>query len=983
MRTRTPITALALAALAGGAHAQTAWNNPSGGDWNTASNWNPADVPNTGAESALIALGGAYDVTVGSTITVMSLSVTNPDARVLIAGGVPMTMQSLFTDGEVIVNDSGSIFDGRLIVNTTSVIGGAGFITLNALSDTGNFNDAQITAPPGVSVTINPLLTVRGNGAFTGSGSFVNEGTVLAQDPVGPGIQFNTTFAQTGTGQIHADGGFVRFGSAAVVTGGTVTTSNGGVADISTTATFAGVTNTGDLGVLSSSTLRLLGALTNNADLTINRDGAVFNAVLRFDENTAVDGTGQIILRSTSATDDAQITSSAGFTGTIGAGQTVRGAGRLGGSLILDGLVLGDDPVRPIELTGTISGPGELRGAPGPGVHLASATVSGLTFGSAGGTVVAATGTSFVDGITISGEAGVLGSGTRMALTGDVTNNGVLTLNIDADIFNAYLRFDTDATVGGVGEIRMVSPTSTNDAQIDTLSGMTGTIGIGQTVRGAGQLRGTLELLGTAVADDPAFPMEVHGDLSGTGTLRAENNAVLGFVGSSSVHGLTIDTTPGGFVAALSGSPTVGGLTILGDAGIAGGNTVMKIDGPVTNNGRIVINYDDNIFNATLLFDADTTIGGAGEIRMVSPTSTNDAQINTAAGVTGTFGPSMTVAGAGEIRGMLVNNGTIRGDDDAFPLLLLGTITGSGTIRADDATTALSNASITGQTFASSGTGVVAGSAGTSTVTDCINTGDLGVLGSGATLAIASALTNDGTMIVNADENIFNATMLITTPAEIGGTGAFELRLGSGDLGDATLRAEAGVAATFGPGQTVTGSGRLRGDMTVLGTLDPAGLARQLDQAEGVLTLGPSATTHFDLGGLNPGEFDRVTIGGSGSVLLDGEIAIALDAGFVPVRGDSWDVFTGPTTGTFDTFDFPPPPFGSAYRVFYEPGRVFVRLTCSADFDGDNQLNFFDVSTYINLYNTQDPRADLASPFGVFNFFDIAAFINNFNAGCP
>ena len=85
----------------------------------------------------------------------------------------------------------------------------------------------------------------------------------------------------------------------------------------------SGVTNTGDLGVLSSSTLRLLGALTNNADLTINRDGAVFNAVLRFDENTAVDGTGQIILRSTSATDDAQITSSAGFTGTIGAGQTL------------------------------------------------------------------------------------------------------------------------------------------------------------------------------------------------------------------------------------------------------------------------------------------------------------------------------------------------------------------------------------------------------------------------------------------------------------------------------------------------------------------------------------------------------------------------------------------------------------------------------------------------------------------------------------
>ncbi len=44
----------------------------------------------------------------------------------------------------------------------------------------------------------------------------------------------------------------------------------------------------------------------------------------------------------------------------------------------------------------------------------------------------------------------------------------------------------------------------------------------------------------------------------------------------------------------------------------------------------------------------------------------------------------------------------------------------------------------------------------------------------------------------------------------------------------------------------------------------------------------------------------------------------------------------------------------------------------------------FDASlNYLALFNAQDPRADLAAPFGQFNFFDIAAFINNFNAGCP
>lgn len=46
-------------------------------------------------------------------------------------------------------------------------------------------------------------------------------------------------------------------------------------------------------------------------------------------------------------------------------------------------------------------------------------------------------------------------------------------------------------------------------------------------------------------------------------------------------------------------------------------------------------------------------------------------------------------------------------------------------------------------------------------------------------------------------------------------------------------------------------------------------------------------------------------------------------------------------------------------------------------------LNFFDVSAYIALYNTQDPAADLADPTGVWNFFDISAFIAEYNAGCP
>lgn len=61
---------------------------------------------------------------------------------------------------------------------------------------------------------------------------------------------------------------------------------------------------------------------------------------------------------------------------------------------------------------------------------------------------------------------------------------------------------------------------------------------------------------------------------------------------------------------------------------------------------------------------------------------------------------------------------------------------------------------------------------------------------------------------------------------------------------------------------------------------------------------------------------------------------------------------------------------------------IFVNR-CEADFNNDGILNFFDISAYLAAFNTQDPAADIAEPFGVWNFFDLAAFMSLYNAGCP
>ena len=68
--------------------------------------------------------------------------------------------------------------------------------------------------------------------------------------------------------------------------------------------------------------------------------------------------------------------------------------------------------------------------------------------------------------------------------------------------------------------------------------------------------------------------------------------------------------------------------------------------------------------------------------------------------------------------------------------------------------------------------------------------------------------------------------------------------------------------------------------------------------------------------------------------------------------------------------------FGSANLTIDPPA-------CLADFaEPFGQLNFFDVSAFLSLFNDEDPTADLNED-GRWNFFDVSAFINAFTAGCP
>lgn len=57
-------------------------------------------------------------------------------------------------------------------------------------------------------------------------------------------------------------------------------------------------------------------------------------------------------------------------------------------------------------------------------------------------------------------------------------------------------------------------------------------------------------------------------------------------------------------------------------------------------------------------------------------------------------------------------------------------------------------------------------------------------------------------------------------------------------------------------------------------------------------------------------------------------------------------------------------------------------ITCSADLNNDNALDFFDVSIFLIDYIAQRPSADLNKD-GMHNFFDVSEFLVQFHGGCP
>jgi hypothetical protein len=339
---------------------------------------------------------------------------------------------------------------------------------------------------------------------------------------------------------------------------------------------------------------------------------------------------------------------------------------------------------------------------------LGELTMSGSTI--AGGTLDAsASGASLLvaNSSTIENTSFTLGAGDHLnvqagntlAFGGTMTllNNGTITVNVNQQTFGTALNFDSDITIQGNGDILLARGGAYS--QFNTLDSHTITLGSGQTLHGSGAITAAIINHGTINADTASGSLDIgsfniendnlmeatnHSALNinsititnSTGTISASNQSVV------NLNGATIN---GGQVSASAGSSIVwtnammsGSITLSGTQNIPAA-TVTTMNGSVlTNNGKIVINPEQDSFGTVFNIDADATLTGSGQVLLNYGGSY--AQLNVINNHTLTVGSAQLIHGQGMIIGNLVNHGTIRADVAGQILEIAAPLTNSGTL---------------------------------------------------------------------------------------------------------------------------------------------------------------------------------------------------------------------------------------------------------------------------------------------------------------
>jgi hypothetical protein len=814
------------------------WVGPSGGDFNTAANWqdqtNNPGVPGVNDNATI---GGGVTVMVTQSQTVNALTSTSGGVFDIVSGGaVAMNNLGKNSDlsnfvlengGTLQVNGGTTILDGGTLAGTVDVAA-AGTLdfssnttTLNtgvSLADTGQYVVA------GATVTLNTDVTAPAN--FTLQNGTINGSSNLT---IPTGTTFN--WVTNGSGQATMGGG----GATTVQSGATLNIGGSNTRNLDTRT----LNNSGTINV------------TGAADFNLNNGAPLHNLA---------DGT--INLQS-------DFNMGHGFTTT--------------GTLLNDGTLLKTSAVNgatglDVTLTNTATGI----------VHVQSGQLTVTHSGTNAGTFTADSGAAmnFSGFLTYTFNTGAqfTGSGLFDILSGNIT------VAINGDVSVSNLQLDS-GTINGTGTLRPTAFTwNSGTLVVPTVIPASGTLDIasggGKNLNGSLTNNGTVNVTSTTnvglgntptITNNGTFNLKSDKDLSGNALFL---NA--GTLTKSSVAG----TGPSAFGPALNNSGTVdvqSGVLQLGGGGNSSGAWIAENGGTLAFNG------------GTMTLSNGSTFSGAGLLTQSGTFSTLNitgsvtaATFTIAAGNlqgSGTF----TVTGTLDWTGGNINNANgIVSIPVGATLLLEGNADKSfsgGTLNLAGTTTWKDSGN-----FNLGGSGTINNLAGaTFTIQNGQTLGGGHFNNAGALIKSDTGMTkvstfitfiNTGTIDVQAGDLNFAGSWVQNAGATTIETGA-TLEVGSFIGGSLSLN-----------GGTLSGTGTLSGDLNNAGTVLPgsASAAGTLS-VTGKYTQTAGGTLAINVGGTTPGSgFSQLAVGGSAT--LAGTLSLNAINGFTAALGNTFTVVT-------------------------------------------------------------------------------------------
>jgi len=515
------------------------------GNWNAASNWSPAVVPNNGASTYAVTLPGVadpdyYNVTLNVNATVDSLAVDT--------GANFLMYDSLTVTGNISLNSS---FSSIIVGESSSEMTVDGTL----------INDGILSAEPGVA----NIHALDNNGlveAYDGTINITGGGSGITDIPASAGVSVG------GTGSINVINGGVSSNALASLATieGVLTVSDAGQLTVNNSVTLSSTAliNVGNVEEEGNAVLTITGGVTNSGLFT---DSEQFPAA--FDGVITVDG---------AFTNEATGTVSVGGTG----GAVSFGSlDNLGAVTIATGATLSVSGSETVDGAGSISesgGANNINGA--EGLTIAAGNGSNASYTLGGGTLTCYGPEYIGSGSDANGSFNQSGGNNYVSYFNEMfvgyasTSTGAYTLgngslvSTGAEIIGVFGTANFTQTGGtnlitGLAELDIAQSAGSNASY--QLSGGTCSaqnVYVGGSSNGAGG-NGSLTVSGS-------------GSMGVNNALTVYNNGLLA-VNGGSVNAATLNLL--GQYTQTAGSATFGHIAGTGQVSISGGVTTLGLDG--------------------------------------------------------------------------------------------------------------------------------------------------------------------------------------------------------------------------------------------------------------------------------------------------------------------------------------------------------------------------------------------------------------------